>query len=152
MVATRPTTSSKPKKTRRSLKKGATSKSSHPSEVDKANDGLLPTDTAGGSQELDNDLITDRDGDDMDVIEIDPPPLDTTSGLSFPPLPAAQVSAARSETRRIPIPPHRMTPLQKDWINIFSPLTEMCGLQVRMNLRRKCVEMRVLLIRRLPAQ
>ena len=41
------------------------------------------------------------------------------------------------------IPPHRMTPLKKEWINIFGPLTEMLGLQVRMNVQRKCVEIRV---------
>ncbi|KAG8760723.1 pre-rRNA-processing protein pno1 [Serendipita sp. 396] len=64
-------------------------------------------------------------------------------GGTFPPLPAsAQSSALRSETRRIPIPPHRMTPLKKDWVNIFVPLTEMAGLQVRMNVHRRCVEMR----------
>ncbi|KAG8813990.1 pre-rRNA-processing protein pno1 [Serendipita sp. 399] len=62
---------------------------------------------------------------------------------AFPPLPAvAQSSALRSETRRIPIPPHRMTPLKKDWVNIFVPLTEMAGLQVRMNVHRRCVEIR----------
>ncbi|KAJ6624535.1 hypothetical protein B0H10DRAFT_2323329 [Mycena sp. CBHHK59/15] len=48
----------------------------------------------------------------------------------------------QSETRRIAIPPHRMTPLKKEWINIFGPLTEILGLQVRMNVQRKCVEAR----------
>ncbi|EJD44170.1 eukaryotic type KH-domain (KH-domain type I) [Auricularia subglabra TFB-10046 SS5] len=69
--------------------------------------------------------------------------LPSTAEISFPPLPAsAQLSAKRSETRRIPIPPHRMTPLKKDWIHIFTPLTEMAGLQVRMNVMRKAVEIR----------
>ena len=64
----------------------------------------------------------------------------------FPPLSEAALQAARvkkSEMRRIPIPPHRMTPLKKDWLSIFSPLTEMLGLQVRMNVQRRSVEMRV---------
>jgi RNA-binding protein PNO1 len=30
-----------------------------------------------------------------------------------------------------------------NWVNIFTPLAEMCGLQVRMNVKRKCVELRV---------
>lgn len=55
---------------------------------------------------------------------------------------AAQATTLRSETRRIAIPPHRMTPLKKDWVNIFVPLTEMAGLQVRMNVHRRCVEIR----------
>jgi RNA-binding protein PNO1 len=51
-------------------------------------------------------------------------------------------SATKGESRRVPIPPHRMSPLKKDWINIFGPLTELLGLQVRMNVQRRCVEMR----------
>ncbi|KAL0946775.1 hypothetical protein HGRIS_012949 [Hohenbuehelia grisea] len=61
----------------------------------------------------------------------------------FAPLPpGADKTTLKSETRRIPIPPHRMTPLKKDWINIFGPLTEILGLQVRMNVQRRCVEAR----------
>lgn len=41
------------------------------------------------------------------------------------------------------MPPHRMTPLKKDWLSIFGPLTEILGLQVRMNVQRKSVELRV---------
>ncbi|KAA1469196.1 eukaryotic type KH-domain (KH-domain type I) [Dentipellis sp. KUC8613] len=66
-----------------------------------------------------------------------------TAAPSFAPAPASAInSAQKSETRRIPIPPHRMTPLKKDWVNIFGPLTEMLGLQVRMNVQRKCIEIR----------
>ncbi|KAG8732602.1 pre-rRNA-processing protein pno1 [Ceratobasidium sp. 428] len=70
-------------------------------------------------------------------MEVDP------AAPSFPALPAsAQRTTEKSETRRIPIPPHRMTPLKKDWVNIFSPLTEMLGLQVRMNVQKRAVEIR----------
>ncbi|TRM62544.1 hypothetical protein BD626DRAFT_548432 [Schizophyllum amplum] len=48
----------------------------------------------------------------------------------------------KSETRRVPVPPHRMSPLKREWINIFGPMTELLGLQVRMNVQRRCVEMR----------
>ncbi|KAI6028479.1 hypothetical protein F5J12DRAFT_805655 [Pisolithus orientalis] len=63
---------------------------------------------------------------------------------SFPSLPPSAISSQslKSETRRIPIPPHRMTPIKRDWVNIFSPLTEILGLQVRMNVQRRCVEIR----------
>lgn len=61
----------------------------------------------------------------------------------FPPLtPSAVHTSLKSETRQIPIPPHRMTPIKKDWVNIFGPLTEILGLQVRMNVQRRCVEIR----------
>jgi RNA-binding protein PNO1 len=83
----------------------------------------------------------DSAGDDELMIEIDAVP--STSAPAFPPLPAsAGQTTLKSETRRIAIPPHRMTPLKKDWVNIFGPLTEMLGLQVRMNVQRKCVEVR----------
>lgn len=62
----------------------------------------------------------------------------------FPPLPASSLkSSKKPEARRVAIPPHRMTPLKKDWVNIFTPLTEMLGLQVRMNVHKRCVEIRV---------
>ncbi|KAH9901520.1 hypothetical protein C8Q73DRAFT_635900 [Cubamyces lactineus] len=77
------------------------------------------------------------------MIDTDPSAPPQSAAPAFPPLPAsAQKATLKSEMRRIPIPPHRMTPLKKDWVNIFSPLTEMLQLQVRMNVQRKCVEIR----------
>ena len=46
------------------------------------------------------------------------------------------------ESRRIPIPPHRLTPLKKDWLKIITPLVEHLHLQVRMNIKSKSVEIR----------
>ena len=71
-------------------------------------------------------------------------PVPESSVPAFPPVSAsAERATLKSETRRIPIPPHRMSPLKKGWINIFGPLTELLGLQVRMNVQRKSVEIRV---------
>ncbi|KAG5653703.1 pre-rRNA-processing protein pno1 [Sphagnurus paluster] len=90
--------------------------------------------------------ITDQqsgfdEGDDELIIDVDP--MQPTSAPGFPALTAnAGKTRLKSETRRIAIPPHRMTPLKKDWINIFGPLTEILKLQVRMNVQRKCVEAR----------
>lgn len=76
-------------------------------------------------------------------------PMDEATNLdsavpTFGPLSAsAQSTSAKSETRRVPIPPHRFGPLKDDWVNIYSPLTEILGLQVRMNVPRKSVEIRV---------
>jgi RNA-binding protein PNO1 len=79
---------------------------------------------------------------DVDGADIAPP----TEAPSFGPAPASAGQTLRSEMRRVAIPPHRMSPLKRDWINIFGPLTEILGLQIRMNVRRKCVEMRVRLL------
>lgn len=84
------------------------------------------------------------EGDDDVMIDTDAAAPSQSAAPAFPALPAsAQRTSLKSETRRIPIPPHRMTPLKKDWVNIFSPLTEMLHLQVRMNVQRKSVEIRV---------
>jgi len=86
------------------------------------------------------------EGDEM-VLDVTSPaqmPEKSAEASAFQPLSAsATANTLRPEMRRIPIPPHRMTPLKKDWVNIFVPLTEMAGLQVRMNVHRRCVEMRV---------
>ncbi|KAL6716315.1 pre-rRNA-processing protein pno1 [Lecanora helva] len=46
------------------------------------------------------------------------------------------------ETRKISIPPHRMTPLKSSWPKIYPPLVEHLKLQVRVNLKGKAVELR----------
>lgn len=94
-----------------------------------------------GAPAPENPLAED---DDELMIDTDDAALAPSAAPTFDPLPAsAQRSLLKSEIRRVPIPPHRMSPIQKDWINIFGPLTELLGLQVRMNTQRKCVEIRV---------
>ena len=57
--------------------------------------------------------------------------------------PAKPVEASRiTETRKVPIPPHRMTPLRRAWPKVYPPLVEHLKLQVRMNLKSKSVELR----------
>lgn len=51
-------------------------------------------------------------------------------------------SAVHIETRKIPIPPHRMTPLKQSWPTLYPPLVENLKLQCRMNIKRKAVELR----------
>lgn len=85
--------------------------------------------------DADKEILIDVDG--ADVV----PP--TAEAPSFGPAPASAGQTLKSEMRRVVIPPHRMSPLKRDWINIFGPLTEILGLQVRMNVQRKGVEMRV---------
>jgi len=48
----------------------------------------------------------------------------------------------RVETRKVPIPPHRITPLKASWPKIYPPLVEHLKLQVKMNTKNKAVEMR----------
>lgn len=44
--------------------------------------------------------------------------------------------------RRVPVPPHRLSPLKSAWMSLIQPLVEHMKLQVRMNMRRRSVEIR----------
>ncbi|KAH0559530.1 pre-rRNA-processing protein pno1 [Trichoglossum hirsutum] len=46
------------------------------------------------------------------------------------------------ETRKVPIPPHRMSPLKASWSKIYPPIVEHLKLQVRMNVKNRAVELR----------
>ncbi|GLB34683.1 putative eukaryotic type KH-domain containing protein [Lyophyllum shimeji] len=129
------------RKNRRKITRKST-RPANPSAPNADEDQEMGDADASGPSITDQQTAPDNAGDDDDLI-IDADPLPTTSAPAFPPLAAnADKTRLKSETRRIPIPPHRMTPLKKDWINIFGPLTEILGLQVRMNVQRRCVECR----------
>jgi len=44
--------------------------------------------------------------------------------------------------RRIPVPPHRLTPLRSSWEKIVTTIVENMKLQVRMNTKKKSVEIK----------
>ena len=48
----------------------------------------------------------------------------------------------KNEYRRIPVPRHRYTPLKQNWDSILKTLVEHMKLQVRMNTKRRCIEIR----------
>jgi len=50
--------------------------------------------------------------------------------------------AKKLDIRRIPVPPHRMTPLRNNWEKIVTTVVENMKLQIRMNPKRKCVELK----------
>lgn len=50
--------------------------------------------------------------------------------------------ANKIQSRKVPIPPHRFTPLKNAWPKIYPPLVEHLKLQVRMNIKSKAVELR----------
>lgn len=124
--------SSQPKKNRRKLSKKAGKSVTKSTTID-----------VEGDTEMRGNVLDVLQEDDEMIINTEPLP--TSSAPSFPLISASVAgrSALKSESRKIPMPPHRMTPLKKDWVNIFGPLTEILGLQVRMNVPRKCVELRV---------
>lgn len=48
----------------------------------------------------------------------------------------------KRQLRRIQVPPHRLTPLKAQWMGMIQPLVEHMKLQVRMNTKRRAVELR----------
>jgi hypothetical protein len=112
---------------------------------------------SGPSQAKEDDVEMEEASDDEMLIDDTPPTASTSTAIQsdevgtststlFQPLSVKASSAAaglKNEMRRIPIPPHRMTPLKKEWVNVYGPLVEMMGLVVRMNVKRRCVEMKV---------
>ncbi|KAH8998259.1 hypothetical protein EDB86DRAFT_824914 [Lactarius hatsudake] len=126
VVQSTPSTSKPHRKNRRSLSKKKKARVDQDNDMINADPTIKPTADDG-------EILIDVDGEDV------APP---TEAPVFGPAPASAGQTSKSETRRVAIPPHRMTPLKKEWINIFGPLTEMLGLQVRMNVQRKCVEVR----------
>lgn len=67
--------------------------------------------------------------------------IDETGRPQFPPA-ANRPAALHKDQRKVPIPPHRMTPLKLSWPKIYPPLVEHLKLQVRMNKKSKMVELR----------
>ena len=136
----------KQKKNRRKMSKKPARSTPAEGAEDLEMDDVVPAndDAEGvGADEAQPESNWNEQDDDV-MIDTEPTAPPQADAPAFPALPAsAQRSALKSEIRRIPIPPHRMTPLKKDWVNIFAPLTEMLLLQVRMNVQRKCVEIRV---------
>lgn len=53
-----------------------------------------------------------------------------------------RVVLKETDTRRIPVPAHRYTPLRENWLKLFQPVVEQLKLQMRFNLKTRCVEIR----------
>eukprot|EP00656_Telonema_subtile_P056121 TRINITY_DN88_c0_g1_i2.p1 TRINITY_DN88_c0_g1~~TRINITY_DN88_c0_g1_i2.p1 ORF type:complete len:235 (+),score=48.87 TRINITY_DN88_c0_g1_i2:190-894(+) len=60
----------------------------------------------------------------------------------FPALTAEQMSNGRTQLRRVSVPTHRMNPLKNLWIEITTPIVKHLKLQIRMNVKRKAVEIK----------
>lgn len=69
--------------------------------------------------------------------------IDEEGKPQFPPEdPKTSTTSIRIQSRKVPIPPHRMTPLKSSWPKIYPPLVEHLKLQVRMNVKSRAVELR----------
>ncbi|GAA6015090.1 hypothetical protein JCM10207_008727 [Rhodosporidiobolus poonsookiae] len=126
----------------------------------KAKVGAAAAGEADAAMAMDAEGAGAADDDEDDAVMIDPSQLPTPvvrtpisqleaqqaadanpNALSFAPV-AHHNASGLTQRRKIAIPPHRMTPLKRDWIKIYTPLVEECGLQVRMNVHKRQIEMK----------
>ncbi|TDH72105.1 hypothetical protein CCR75_004570 [Bremia lactucae] len=70
--------------------------------------------------------------------------VDTNDTIVRPEFPALSVqqSGGKNDFRRVRVPAHRYTPLKKDWPNIMKPIVEHLKLQIRMNTKTRCIELK----------
>ncbi|TKX22733.1 pre-rRNA-processing protein PNO1 [Elsinoe australis] len=102
---------------------------------------IVPTEDGGDVVlSLDQPSTTDEGA----PLAVDAPiDMDVDSGTAplFTPEAVTSISH-RSESRKVSVPPHRMSPLKANWPKIYPPLVEHLKLQVRMNVKSKAVELR----------
>ncbi|KNE68210.1 hypothetical protein AMAG_12889 [Allomyces macrogynus ATCC 38327] len=55
--------------------------------------------------------------------------MDVDAKPKFAPATAQEMAPTGKQFRRVLIPPHRLTPLKKEWLQIYTPLVEHMGLQ-----------------------
>lgn len=86
---------------------------------------------------LDNDVeMKDSTTNEEETEDLSPP-----KKPQYPPISAAS-AIGKSERRKIPVPPHRYTPLKENWLKIYTPVVEQLKLQIRFNVKTRHVELR----------
>lgn len=90
------------------------------------------------------DQILETDDSSMALDPEGRPHFSPSSGpiLSSSPSTIPATLTTKIQTRKVAIPPHRLTPLKNSWPKIYPPLVEHLKLQVRMNTKSKAVELR----------
>ncbi|KAL3524936.1 hypothetical protein ACH5RR_013308 [Cinchona calisaya] len=61
---------------------------------------------------------------------------------NFQPLKAHEISSGQVQFRKIPVPPHRYSPLKKSWMEIYTPIYDQMKIDIRMNLKGRKVELK----------
>jgi len=64
------------------------------------------------------------------------------TSAQFPQINPSQLKDQADGFRKVSIPAHRYTPLKEQWMKIYSPIVEYLHLQIRFNLRSRCVEIK----------
>ena len=91
--------------------------------------------------EIDNEHLDELTK--METVQQKSATTDTTQ-IEFGKIKVSDLAKRNIDYRRIPVPRHRFTPLRQSWDSILKTLVEHMKLQVRMNTKRRCVELKVI--------
>ncbi|KAL6523641.1 hypothetical protein OROGR_017244 [Orobanche gracilis] len=61
---------------------------------------------------------------------------------NFRPLKAHEIADGQVQFRKVPVPPHRYTPLKKAWLEIYTLIYEEMKIDIRMNLKVRRIELK----------
>eukprot|EP00186_Timspurckia_oligopyrenoides_P001080 CAMPEP_0182442398 /NCGR_PEP_ID=MMETSP1172-20130603/1310_1 /TAXON_ID=708627 /ORGANISM="Timspurckia oligopyrenoides, Strain CCMP3278" /LENGTH=210 /DNA_ID=CAMNT_0024637213 /DNA_START=69 /DNA_END=701 /DNA_ORIENTATION=+ len=61
---------------------------------------------------------------------------------SIAPSNANSATTTQVQYRKVPVPPHRFTPVKSSWPELYQPLVKQLKLQVRMNPKSRCIELK----------
>jgi len=101
--------------------------------------GYGPVRRKDGEQRADGIVFRPAEVDDVVVeMEEEEVPYDKPEFAALTP----KQKGMKRQLRRVPVPPHRLTPLKASWMTMIQPLVEHMKLQVRMNTKRRAVEIR----------
>ncbi|KAJ0972636.1 hypothetical protein J5N97_020595 [Dioscorea zingiberensis] len=53
-----------------------------------------------------------------------------------------EMSEGKVQFRKVPVPPHRFSPLKRCWLEIYTPVYEQMKIDIRMNLKARRVELK----------
>lgn len=88
--------------------------------------------------------ITQEDKDtlmQLETVKTQGKPEDDT--IEFDKVKLESLGPKKDEYRRVPVPRNRITPLKQQWDSILKTLVEHMKLQVRMNTKKRCIELKV---------
>lgn len=81
-------------------------------------------------------------GSDQAAMAIDSAPAPLPPKPQFKALTAHEMSEGKVQFRRVNVPRHRLSPLKKNWMEIYTPIYEHMKIDIRMNLKLKSVELK----------
>jgi len=101
-------------------------------------DEMMEEDSDGEEVEDEEDEGEEEDGED----EMEEEGSITLVKPNFPELTPSMMNGGSSEERAVPVPAHRLTPLKENWMKIYTPVVQQLKLQIRMNTKKRAVEIR----------